>query len=115
MANEPLAIVYVRDPDRRDETRAEILQRLYGLAPRQARLADLPAAGRTLNSATTQLGITEVSARQYLKLIFEKTGINRQAQLVRKILLIPPAPRWRADVGLPARLGSAHKPRRKRT
>ena len=91
MANEPLAIVYVRDPDRPEETRAEILQRLYGLAPSQARLAELLATGCSLTRAAKLLGITLVSARQYLKLIFQKTGTHRQAELVRKILLIPPA------------------------
>jgi DNA-binding CsgD family transcriptional regulator len=92
MLNEPLAIVYIRDPDQPDETRAEILQRLYGLAPSQARLAELLAAGRSLEEAAQQLGITRVSARQYLKIVFQKTGTHRQAELVRKVLLIPPAP-----------------------
>jgi DNA-binding CsgD family transcriptional regulator len=105
MANEPLAIVYVRDPDRPEETRAEILQRLYGLAPSQARLAELVANGSTLNSAAKQLGITTASARQYLKLVFQKTGTRRQAELVRKILLIPPAPGWRTDPALPVGIG----------
>lgn len=102
MTNEPLAIVYVRDPDCPEETRAEILQRLYGLPPRQARLAELLASGSKLNDAAKQLGITVVSARQYLKLIFQKTGTHRQAELVRKILLIPPAPKWQIDHTLPA-------------
>jgi DNA-binding CsgD family transcriptional regulator/PAS domain-containing protein len=95
MLNEPLAIVYIRDPDRPEETRAETLQRLYGLAPSQARLAEVLATGCSLADAATQLGITLTSARQYLKLIFQKTGTHRQAELVRKILMIPPAqPRW---------------------
>jgi DNA-binding CsgD family transcriptional regulator len=90
--DEPLAIVYIRDPDQPDETRAELLQRLYGLMPSQARLADLLATGCSLKEAAKQLDITPVSARQYLKLIFQKTGTHRQAELVRKILLVP-APR----------------------
>jgi DNA-binding CsgD family transcriptional regulator len=98
MLNEPLAIVYVRDPDRPDETRAEILQRLYGLTPSQARLVDLLATGCSLKQAAQRLRITEVSARQYLKLVFEKTGTHRQAELIRKVLLIPPAPKWPGDV-----------------
>jgi DNA-binding CsgD family transcriptional regulator len=106
MLNEPLAIIYVRDPDRPEETRTEILQRLYGLSPSQARLAELLASGCSLARAAKQLGITLVSARQYLKLIFQKTGTHRQAELVRKILLIPPAPKWRNDIaasGVPVR------------
>lgn len=98
VATEPLAIVYIRDPDRPEETRAEILQRLYGLAPRQAQLAELLATGRSLKEAAKTLGITLVSARQYLKLILQKTGTHRQADLVRKILLVPPAPNWRNNI-----------------
>jgi DNA-binding CsgD family transcriptional regulator/PAS domain-containing protein len=90
--DEPLAVVYVRDPDQPDETRAEILQRLYGLMPSQARLADLLATGVSLATAAKRLGVTPASARQYLKLIFQKTGTHRQVELVRKVLLVPTAP-----------------------
>jgi len=103
LLNQPLAIIYVRDPHQPDETRAEILQRLYGLAPSQARLAELIANGSTLKEAARDLGITEVSARQYLKLILQKTGTHRQPELVRKILLIPPAPKWRTNAAAPGR------------
>jgi DNA-binding CsgD family transcriptional regulator len=94
---EPLAIVYIRDPGQPDENRAELLQRLYGLMPSQARLADLLASGCSLKQAAKQLNITPASARQYLKLIFQKTGTHRQTELVRKVLLIP-APRGDAVV-----------------
>ena len=93
--DEQFAIVYVRDPDQPDETRAEILQRLYGLMPSQARLADLLASGYSLKDAAQKLGITIFSARQYLKLIFQKTSTNRQAELTRKVLLVPNAPKRR--------------------
>ena len=93
---EPLAIVYIRDPEQPDETRAELLQRLYGLMPSQARLADLLATGCSLKQAARQLNITPTSARHYLKLIFQKTGTHRQTELVRKVLLIPSP---RSDVG----------------
>jgi len=93
MLNEPLAIIYIRDPDRPEETRTETLQRLYGITPRQARLAELVATGCSLQHAARKLGITKVSARQYLKLVFQKTGTHRQAELVRKILQVPPAPK----------------------
>jgi DNA-binding CsgD family transcriptional regulator/PAS domain-containing protein len=97
--DEPLAIVYVRDPDQPDETRAEILQRLYGLMPSQARLADLLATGASLTAAAKRLGITPASARQYLKLIFQKTGTHRQVELVRKVLLVPTAPAAQRSAG----------------
>lgn len=101
MLNEPLAIVYVRDPDRPEETRLETLQRLYGLTPSQSRLAELLATGCSLSEAAERLDITLTSARQYLKLIFQKTGTSRQAELVRKILLVPPLLKSRMSSTLP--------------
>jgi len=95
MLNEPLAIVYVRDPDRPEESRQETLQRLYGLTPSQSRLAELLTTGCSLTEAAEQLDITLTSARQYLKLIFQKTGTSRQAELVRKVMQVPPMPRPR--------------------
>ncbi len=89
---EPLAIVYIRDPEQPEESRTDLLQRLYGLMPSQARLADLLATGCSLKIAAKQLNITPSTARQYLKLVFQKTGTHRQTELVRKVLQIP-APR----------------------
>jgi DNA-binding CsgD family transcriptional regulator/PAS domain-containing protein len=109
MLSEPLAIIYLRDPDRPHETRTETLQRLYGLTPSQARLADRLATGRSLSEAAGQLGITTDSARQYLKVIFQKTGTRSQAQLVRKVLMVPPAPKWsdRPAIGDPGSMLAA--------
>ncbi|MGD9924611.1 MAG: helix-turn-helix transcriptional regulator [Pseudorhodoplanes sp.] len=94
LLSEPLVLVYIRDPDSPEETRTELLQRLFGLMPSQAKLAELLATGCTLEEAAQRLGITLASARQYLKLIFQKTGTHRQAELVRKVMLVPPAPKW---------------------
>lgn len=87
--DEPLAIVHLRDPDEPAESRSELLQRLYGLMPSQARLADLLATGCSLKEAARQLALTPASARQYLKLIFQKMGTHRQGDLVRKVLQTP--------------------------
>jgi DNA-binding CsgD family transcriptional regulator len=61
------------------------LQSTFTLSPAQARLASLLFQGQRLKQAAAQLGITEGSARQYLKVIFAKTGAKRQADLVRVI------------------------------
>ncbi len=98
LREEPLAIVHVRDPDQPEESRAELLQRLYGLMPKQARLADLLATGCSLKQAAGQLGLTPASARQYLKLVFQKMGTNRQTDLVRKVLQTPTLPRGARDL-----------------
>ena len=70
----------VVEPSCSDE---EILQRLFALPPSQARLMTLLFQGHNIKSAAILQGITEGSARQYLKKIFEKTGAQRQADLIR--------------------------------
>ncbi|MGB9114681.1 helix-turn-helix transcriptional regulator [Bradyrhizobium sp.] len=85
-----LAVVFLRDPDHAPETRAELLQRLYGLTNSEARLTDLIALGKTLKQGAMDLGITEASARQYIKRVFKKTGVHGQPDLVRKVMNLPP-------------------------
>jgi DNA-binding CsgD family transcriptional regulator len=55
----------------------------FGLSPRQAKLASLLLSGRSVKEAAHTLSITEGSARQYLKVIFRKTGACRQSDLIR--------------------------------
>ncbi len=93
-SDEPLAILLIRDLDHPQESRTEILQRLYGLTPSQARLTNHLANGNSLKDAASKAKLTNESARQYLKLIFQKTGTNRQAELVRKVILTPKANNW---------------------
>jgi DNA-binding CsgD family transcriptional regulator len=63
----------------------EFLQRVLAISPAQTRLALVLINGRTVKQAALDLGLKESSARQYLKLIFEKTGARRQADLVRLV------------------------------
>jgi DNA-binding CsgD family transcriptional regulator len=62
------------------------LAELFQLTNREAALASLLARGRTMSEIADQLNITEKTARTYLKRIFTKTGVRRQADLVRRIL-----------------------------
>ena len=54
----------------------------YGLTASERRLVARLVTGTNVREAATALGIRENSARTYLKRIFSKMGINRQAQLV---------------------------------
>ncbi len=98
-ADSPYAVILIRDLDHPQESRTEILQRIYGLTLSQARLTNLLANGRSLKEAAADLNLTFESARQYLKLVFQKTGTNRQAELVRKVILTPKARNW-GDIGV---------------
>jgi DNA-binding CsgD family transcriptional regulator len=61
------------------------LQLMLALTPAQARLAALIFGGNSVREAAGELGITEASARQYLKRIFARTGARRQGELIRMI------------------------------
>ena len=69
----------------RADSGADLMRLQFGLSPRQATLTALLFSGRSVKEAAIMLGITEGSARQYLKLIFRKTGARRQADLVRLV------------------------------
>ncbi len=85
-----LAVLFIRDPEHTQESRVELLQRLYGLTGSEARLSDLIALGMTLKRGAEVLGLTEASAREYLKRVFRKTGVHSQPDLVRKVMSLPP-------------------------
>jgi DNA-binding CsgD family transcriptional regulator len=70
---------------RRSESKEQILERLFGLSPMQARLTALLLTGRRIRDIAPILGLTEGSARQYLKRVFKKTGARRQVDLVRMV------------------------------
>jgi DNA-binding CsgD family transcriptional regulator len=70
---------------RRAESKERILEQLFELSPMQARLTALLMTGRRIRDIAPMLGLTEGSARQYLKRVFKKTGIKRQADLIRVV------------------------------
>ena len=65
---------------------ADVIQKLFGLTPKEAALALRLAAGESLQEASEHLGISPNTARAHLRSIFSKTGVDRQAKLVRVLL-----------------------------
>jgi DNA-binding CsgD family transcriptional regulator len=65
---------------------SEVIQKLFGLTPKEATLALRLAAGESLLEASERLGIKPNTARTHLRSIFTKTGVDRQAKLVRALL-----------------------------
>jgi len=87
--SEPLAILTIRDSERPMETRQEVLCKAFGLTASQARLVTLIVGGLSLQRAANNAGITEASARQYLKIAFDKMNVSRQGEMVAKVLSLP--------------------------
>jgi DNA-binding CsgD family transcriptional regulator len=86
LAQPAAAIVFVKDAQANGLPSHEHLQRLFGLTPAQAALACQILHGDGIQAAADRLGISRATARTHLLEVFQKTGTNRQAELVRVIL-----------------------------
>ena len=59
-----------------------VLSQTFGLTPAEARLASLIGAGNSPEQAARELGVSEATARNQLKAVFNKTNTHRQPELV---------------------------------
>lgn len=89
--NQPVAVIYLSDPDLQWETPYELLQRMFGLTIAEARLLRTLLEKASLKKAAETNGLTEGTARGYLKQIFSKTQTNSQVELLR---LVSRSPAW---------------------
>ena len=82
----PCVAVFISDPDLQESASRQTLGELFGLTPAEANLAILLARGLSLAEASGAQNISLHTARAQLKAIFAKTGVSRQAELVRLVL-----------------------------
>ena len=82
----PCAAIFISDPDLQERASQEVLGEILGLTPAEANLAILLARGLSLAESSEAQSISQHTARAQLKSIFSKTGMSRQAELVRLIL-----------------------------
>lgn len=74
-------LIVAHDLDARPPARPDVLQRAFGLTPKEAALAQALAAGVRLKRAAAELGISEEHARQRVKSLLDKTDTVSQADL----------------------------------
>ena len=93
----PIAAIFVTDPDMplHSSNQQQQLRELYSLTPGEARFAAWLLQGKPVDEAAAAMGITVNTARAYLKRIYQKTGVRRQPELMRLLLL--GLPRLRVD------------------
>lgn len=84
--SEPLAIIFVSDPEQQYETTNSVLTDIYGLTVAEARIAGFLANGMSLDNICEELDIRQNTVRTHLKHIFSKTETNRQADLIKLIV-----------------------------
>jgi DNA-binding CsgD family transcriptional regulator len=92
----PIAAIFVTDPDMPLHSgNQQQLRDLYSLTAGEARFAAWLLQGKSVEEAAAAMGITINTARAYLKRIYQKTGVRRQPELMRLLLL--GLPRLRGD------------------
>ncbi|CAA6606000.1 LuxR family transcriptional regulator (fragment) [Rhodospirillaceae bacterium LM-1] len=77
---------FIRDPNHIGTIAWEAVARTFDLTPTELRLVRHLVDGRSPEEAAKLMAINVSTARWHLKQIFEKTGANRQTELVRLIL-----------------------------
>lgn len=82
-----LVCLFITRDDPKDAPAARILADMFGLTVSESHLAAALAKGHSLEEAAIECGITKSSARTYLKGVFAKVGVSRQAELIRKLVL----------------------------
>lgn len=75
--------VFISDPASRPPATSKVLQDIYSLTPAEVKLAVLMAEGLGASQAAEQLELSRETVKTQLASIFSKTGVNRQAQLVK--------------------------------
>lgn len=82
----PTVALFISDPEQEFSTSQQVLAELFNLSNAESALALLLTRGLTLTEASEQLFISQHTARAQLKSIFAKTGVTRQAELIRLIV-----------------------------
>lgn len=86
-AGAPAVAVFIRDTGLCSSAPAAIVSELFALSPMEARVALLLADGLNLLEITEFLGIAHATVRTHLRSMFKKMGVDRQALVVRLVLM----------------------------
>ena len=82
----PAAVVFVSDPECAARLPVDVLSRLYGLTPGEARVCQELVSGKSVNEIADLLEVTQDTVRKHVKQALSKTDTRRQAELVRLLL-----------------------------
>jgi DNA-binding CsgD family transcriptional regulator len=86
LSRSPAAIMFVKDPRASGLPSRDQIKELFDLTPAQAATAREILNGDGIQAVARRLRISPATARTHLLEVFQKTGTNRQAELVRVIL-----------------------------
>ncbi len=80
-------LAFLVDPARPTPLDSERIVKLYALTPAEIRLVGEFVRGLDLNESAARLGISIHTARAQMKTAMQKVGVNRQPELMRKLLI----------------------------
>ncbi len=83
----PAVAIFLPEPERTANPDPTLLGALLDLTPAEARLTAVIAGGGTIQQFADEAGVSLNTARTLLKRVFSKTGVSRQAELVRLALI----------------------------
>jgi DNA-binding CsgD family transcriptional regulator len=86
MPSQPMAVIFVNDPDKVSKPTAVQLREKFRMTPAEANFAVEILRGDGIQAAADRLSISRGTARTHLSRIFDKTGTRRQAELVRALI-----------------------------
>jgi DNA-binding CsgD family transcriptional regulator/PAS domain-containing protein len=78
----PLAAVFVAHRDMPFVAPTSMAEALFELTPAEARVFELVVTGHSQSQAAAMLGIKPSTLKTHLKRLYDKTGVQRQAELV---------------------------------
>jgi len=91
IGGDPRWLVLVFDPERRVQASTDLIARDLAISAREAEIASLLVSGYTLRQAARRQEVSEHTVRSQLRSIFRKTGLQSQAELIRRVALGPAA------------------------
>jgi DNA-binding CsgD family transcriptional regulator/PAS domain-containing protein len=83
------AALFVSDPERVEEPQPELLARLYGLTPAEARVASLLLEGLSLPAVADDLSLSLNTVKTHARRVYEKTTTRGQADLIQSLMRGP--------------------------
>ena len=85
-AQRPAVAVFIRDPADSPQASRKLLRSLFQLTRTETEVAMLIMDGLTLDETAEALGVSRNTVRAHLRGVFAKTGVTRQAHLIKTLL-----------------------------
>lgn len=82
----PYATMFIVSPERTLQISPHLIANFFGLTPAEAKLAIAVAQGTRLSDYAEEKGVSIHTVNSQVKSVLSKTGVNRQAELVKLLL-----------------------------